>query len=269
MAPLLSEKEGNGAFFAPKTEDFMPRFFVDRSQIRDGIVTITGDDAFHISRSLRMAAGERITVSDKTEFEYDCELVGFSEVVTAKIISTRELSTEPNFRATVYQALVKGDKIDTVIQKSVECGASAIRLFESERCIVRKKDDEKKSERRSKIALEAAKQCGRGIVPDVLPTVSFDDALGLASGADIKIFCYEGDGTLPLRRYLSEQAKAFSGKIPSVSIIIGSEGGFSEGEVERAKRLGFIPVGLGKRILRTETAAGFVLAALVYEFELG
>lgn len=247
----------------------MPRFFVNKSQIVGDTVTITGDDAFHISRSLRMAAGEKITVSDSVDTEYDCELVGFSEVVTAKIISSRGLSTEPNFRATVYQALVKGDKLETVIQKSVECGAAALCAFESERCVVRKKDDDKKRDRRERIALEAAKQCGRGVIPKVLPTFSFDDMIKDASSADIKIFCYEGEGTLPLRRYLDGKAKEFDGKIPTVSIIIGSEGGFSQGEVERAKNAGFVPVGLGKRILRTETAAGFVLAALVYEFELG
>lgn len=250
----------------------MPRFFVCKDRISDGIVTLTGDDAHHLSRSLRMAAGERITVCDMQGNEYACELTDFlSDCVRAKVLSVEKSDTEPPYFAQVYQALPKGDKLDAVIQKAVECGASEITTFESERCITRIKDqaEEKKLERRRKIAQEAAKQCGRGILPTVNPTLRFREAIQRAKEADIPLFCYEGDGTSPLPSVLREcREKLPAGRVPSVSIVIGSEGGFSVSEAEWAISSGMKPVGLGKRILRTETAASFVLSCLVYEMEL-
>ena len=250
----------------------MPRFFVCKEQIENDTVTIFGDDAHHISRSLRMAAGEHITVCDMQKKEYECELMAFlPDCVKARVLSVRESDTEPPYFATVYQALPKGDKLDSIIQKAVECGASAIVTFESERCVARAKEgnEEKKVERRRRIALEAAKQSGRSVLPEISPTVSFSRALELASHADIALFCYEGDGTRPLPEVL-ESLRATSAKEGEwkVSLVIGSEGGFSQKEAKEACAKGLIPVGLGKRILRTETAASFVLACLVYELEL-
>lgn len=252
----------------------MPRFFVRKEQIESGIVTLLGDDAHHISRSLRMAAGERITVCDMQKNEYDCILREFlPDRVTAEILETKKCDTEPPFTAHLYQALPKGDKLDTVIQKSVECGVSAITTFMSERCIAKEKGvDENKLRRRNKIALEAAKQSGRGLIPEVSGTMTFDEMLKEAAQADIKLFCYEGDGTRSMKELLSEERARLSAsgdrELPRISIIVGSEGGFSFSEVERARAVGFVPVGLGKRILRTETAPLFVLSCLSYEFEL-
>lgn len=115
----------------------MPRFFVRSSQIENGTVTILGDDAHHISRSLRMARGEEITVSDMQRNEYRCRLEEFlPDRVLASVIETGKGDTEPPFELVLFQALPKGDKLDTVIQKAVECGAARIVPFESERCIV-------------------------------------------------------------------------------------------------------------------------------------
>lgn len=251
----------------------MPRFFVTKDQIEDGKVTILGDDAHHISRSLRMAAGESITVSDMQKREYECRLCEFlPDRVVAKIESERQSDTEPPFTATLYQALPKGDKLDSVIQKSVECGISKIVTFNSERCIAKENVPEpKKLQRRARISLEAAKQSGRGIIPEVAATVSFKEAIKSAAEADIAIFCYEGDETRSLRGFLSEKKAeilARGNTHPTISIVIGSEGGFSLSEVEYAKDAGLVPIGLGKRILRTETASSFTLGCLVYEFEL-
>lgn len=251
----------------------MPRFFVTRDQIEDGFVTIFGDDAHHISRSLRMAAGERITVSDMQKREYECTLCEFlPDRVIAKIEEERQSDTEPPFTATLYQALPKGDKLDSIIQKSVECGISRIVTFNSERCIAKESAPEpKKLQRRARISLEAAKQSGRGIIPEVMPTVSFKEAIKQAAEAEIALFCYEGDDTRSLKSFLSERKAELLGKgvsQPTVSIVIGSEGGFSHAEVEYARGAGLVPIGLGKRILRTETASSFTLGCLVYEFEL-
>lgn len=248
----------------------MPRFFVDRDQIADGTVTLTGDDAHHISRALRMAAGEHITVCDTGRTEYECELTDFlPDRVLASILSSAPSRTEPPFSAHVFQALPKGEKLDAVIQKSVECGASELTTFESRFCVARSKGDseDKKLARRQRIALEAAKQSGRGRVPEIHATCSFPQALCQAAGADLPLFCYEGADTLPLGAVLRERKSALS-EVPSVSLMVGSEGGFSEAEAAEAIGAGMIPVSLGARILRTETAAAFALACLVYEFEL-
>ncbi len=249
----------------------MPRFFIRANQIENGIVTLLGDDAHHVSRSLRMAAGECITVCDMQKNEYECQLTDFlPDRVLAKVLATRKCDTEPPYYAHVFQALPKGDKLDSVIQKAVECGASEITTFESERCIVRAKgeNEAKKVERRQRIALEAAKQSGRGIVPAVNPTVSFSEMCRRAAEADVALFCYEGDDTLPLPEALAKAKEQLHRENPSIAIIIGSEGGFSLAEAETVCNKGILPVGLGKRILRTETAASFALACLVYALEM-
>lgn len=252
----------------------MPRFFVPKENFdfENNKVSIIGEDARHISFSLRKAVGDRITVSNGVDAEYECVLERFeNEKVFCRIESAKELETEPPFIAKIYQALPKGDKLDTIIQKSTECGASLIGTFESEFCIAKEKSDsaERKLERRRRIAYEAAKQCGRGKIPEVCATVDFKTAVREASKADIPIFCYEGDGTAPLGELLRYSRKKIDGKkCPEISVIIGSEGGFSPEEANFAKENGMLMAGLGRRILRCETVAGFVLACLVYELEL-
>ena len=250
----------------------MPRFFVRQEQIDGDVVNILGEDAHHLSRSLRMAAGEMITVCDMQGNEYDCELVGFMDkCVTAKIIDRRHSENEPACYVRLFQALPKGDKLDSIIQKAVECGVSEIIPFQSERCIVRIKGDseEKKNQRRQRIASEAAKQCGRSVIPMVKESVDFLAMLDMAKESELCLFCYEGDGTLPLGVILREEAEKNGGALPrSISIIIGSEGGFSQNEAQMCQGLGMRMTGLGKRILRTETASGFVLACLVCFSEL-
>ena len=244
----------------------MPRFFVTNTQISNGTVTVTGADAHHISRALRMAVGDIITVADSRQIEYECRLVKFLEdAVIAEILSEKAQDTESPVRVTLYQALPKGDKLDTVIQKAVECGAVRVVPFESERCVVRVKPEAeaRKTERRARIALEAAKQCGRGIIPEVLPTVSFDEMLESAAKAELPLFCFEGEGTVPIGQILLANRG-----VREIAVIVGSEGGFSLAEAEKAKEKGLLPTGLGKRILRTETAPLFALSCISCLFEL-
>lgn len=247
----------------------MPRFFIDKEQIgekSDGkkTVIIMGADALHITKSLRMKEGEEITVCDKEGTEYLTSVEKTGETVFLSVNGERKCLSEPPYFATVYQALVKGDKFDTVVQKAVECGAVRIVPFISERCIVRcdKKDAEKKIARWQRIAEEAAKQCGRGIIPEISPLMTFKEAVTDAAKADIPVFCYEGENEKSLPEvFMSE-------KHETVSVMIGSEGGFSPSEVLAASDAGMISTGLGKRILRTETASSFVLSCLSYQFEL-
>ncbi len=251
----------------------MPRFFIRREQIEDTHISIFGDDAHHIARSLRMAVGDGVSVCDMQGNEYDCRIEGFNEdkEVRLSVLSVSPPENEPPLFIRLYQALPKGDKLDTVIQKAVECGASEIIPFESERCVVRLKPEaeERKTERRQKIALEAAKQCGRSRLPLVLHTVSFSKMLESATKDRLCLFCYEGDGTAPIGDILKKELpRLLEEDLPSVSLIIGSEGGFSISEAESIINAGGSAVGLGKRILRTETASGFALACISYATEL-
>ncbi|MBE6546979.1 MAG: 16S rRNA (uracil(1498)-N(3))-methyltransferase [Ruminococcaceae bacterium] len=248
----------------------MPRFFIRNDQVLSGELFLRGSDAHHIARSLRMAVGDTLTVCDMQGREYECRITSFAEdeEVRARILSVREAENEPPCRIRLFQALPKGDKLDTVIQKAVECGACEIIPFESERCVVRMKPEaeERKTERRGRIAAEAAKQSGRSVIPLVRSTVSFSEMLTEAQ-SDLCLFCYEGDGTRPLGEVLKERKELLCNG-GTVSVVIGSEGGFSQSEVEAAKAAGMLPIGLGKRILRTETAPLFVLSCLVYVGEL-
>ena len=247
----------------------MPRFFVRQDQVSDTSITVLGEDARHIGRSLRMAVGDVLVICDMQGNEYDCRVASFDgdRAVVADIIASRHSENESPCVIRLFQALPKGDKLDTIIQKAVECGVSEIIPFESERCVVKMRADgeERKNERRMRIAAEAAKQCGRSVLPSVSRTVGYSEMLGMAADSDLFLFCYEGEGTRPLGQILT----SYEGELPRrISIVIGSEGGFSIAEAEAAKAAGAQMAGLGKRILRTETASSFVLACLSYVTEL-
>jgi 16S rRNA (uracil1498-N3)-methyltransferase len=216
-----------------------------------------------------MAVGEEITVCDMQGNEYACKIASFDDdtEVIADVLSVRKSENEPRCFIRLFQALPKGDKFDTIIQKAVECGVGEIIPFQSERCVVKIKSDaeDKKQQRRQRISAEAAKQCGRSVIPSIASPIDFYDALKMAKNSDVCLFCYEGDGTEPLGRVL----RGFENNMPeSISIFVGSEGGFSQKEAGAAKDAGMIMTGLGKRILRTETASGFVLACIVCATEL-
>ena len=248
----------------------MPRFFVSEEQIENGTVVLVGEDAHHIARSLRMAAGECITVCDQNAIEYECELISFEQDkrVVAKVLSSSPSQAEPPYRAVLFQALPKGEKFDSIIQKAVECGVHEIVPFQSSRCIAKAKADGEadKTKRRCRIAAEAAKQSGRGRIPEVKPTISYKEMLKAASECDLCLFCYEGKGTQPLASILRTATDLPA--CPTIGIVVGSEGGFSPEEAAEAADAGLCMTGLGKRILRTETAAPFVLGCLVYQFEM-
>ena len=248
----------------------MPRFFVEKENINEEerTIAVVGEDAFHIARSLRMAVGDTLTVCDGEGKDYECTLIRIrDDRVDCEIKASDACPAEPPYNAVVYQALVKGERLDVAIQKSVEFGASAIIPFESSRCIVRMKGEKEgaKSQRRRRIAEEAAKQCGRGIIPEVSEPLSFADMISEAVSADLAIFCYEKEG----ERMLGTTLEGLRSTPPkTVAIIVGPEGGFSPEEAKRAEDAGLLLLGLGKRILRTESAAAFVLACLSSEFEL-
>ena len=244
----------------------MPRFFVKKEKITDNIGKISGDDARHIARSLRMAVGDIITVSDGEGNEYQASLSKIrDEECLFEIQSVSQSDSESPVSITLYVAYPKGDKLETVIQKAVELGANAIVPFESSRCIKRppKEKLEKLTARHSKIAEEAAKQCGRSRLPSVSSVISYEEMLSEAKKSSLILFCYENENGSTLKTALE---KAEGPK--DIAVIIGSEGGFSPEEANAAILAGAVSVSLGKRILRCETAPLYVLSALSYIFEL-
>ena len=247
----------------------MPRFFVSPEDITRSdsgcTVTVRGDDAGHITRVLRMKPGERVTVCDTNGVEYETEVRQTGSEVTLDVLSSRMSENEPPYKAIVFQALVKGDRFDTVLQKSTELGAAEIVPVMTARCMVKLNRQEyaKKVERWQRIAYEAAKQCGRAVIPKVHDPVTFKEALSMAAECDAALFCYEGGGTVPLPGILPEF------KAPkSIAVMIGPEGGYADEEAADAENAGLKMTGLGRRILRTETAAPYVLSCLSYQYEL-
>lgn len=247
----------------------MPRFFIPDENIKGDFAEICGGDAKHITQSLRMNEGDIVSVCDFSGREYKCSIVSHTQnKIKAKIISVKESNNEPPYRAVLYQSLAKGERFDIIVQKAVECGITKIVPVLTERCISRpdKQTFEKKLERWKKIAKEASMQCGRAIIPDIEELKNYDSALDDMKGCGHAFICYEGDETIPLGSFIKQLKD--SEEYKTISFMIGPEGGFSADEIKRAKEFSIQCVGLGKRILRCETAAPFVLACLTYEFEL-
>ncbi|MEG0615689.1 MAG: RsmE family RNA methyltransferase [Oscillospiraceae bacterium] len=224
----------------------MPRFFVDNIA---ECAEISGADANHIAQSLRMKIGEEVTLCDRNGYDYHCVIEEFTEnSVFCKVLDKCLSKSEPSIKLTLFQAMPKLDKLETIIQKSVELGVSRIVPVLTSRCVSRpdEKSFAKKLERYQKISLEAAKQSGRGIIPEISGIITLQKAFNEMILSDIPLICYEGGGKKFKEIGLAE------GK--SVSLIIGSEGGFDAKEVENAVSMGITPIWLGDRILRCETA---------------
>ena len=237
----------------------MANFYIDKSDITENSATITGEEAQHVSRVLRMKKGDEVTLCDGEGNFYEAVLSDFSDkTVTASILSKRVAETEPNVKITVFQGVPKNPKLETIIQKLTEIGAVRLVPVDTKRAVA-KLDKESKVDRLRKIAKEAAKQSKRGIVPEVLSPVSFKEAVKMAVEADLALIPYEEEREVSLK-------KALLGKTPkTVSVMIGPEGGFDGEEIRLAKENGITSVTLGRRILRTETAPLVVSAAILYE----
>ncbi len=233
----------------------MPRFFVD--SVSGDKISIRGNDAYHIGRSLRMRLGDVITVcADRVEYRAKILSISDKEVV-CDVLSAEESANEPTVNVVLYQALPKSDKMDLIVQKAVELGVYKIVPVITARCVSRpaKSGYEKRVERYNKIALEAAKQSGRGYVPEVTSFVSFDECIAELKECDESFMCYEKGGVSLSKTGLSGAAEG----IKTIGLFIGCEGGFETHEAESCGLAGVTVVSLGPRILRCETAP---LAAL-------
>lgn len=247
----------------------MYQFFVEPSRIQGTRIVITGGDVNHIKNVLRMKAGDEIAVSngmDGREYRCGIEEIGEDEVICS-LRFIKEDGLELPASVVLFQGLPKADKMEFIVQKMVELGACRIVPVATKRSVV--KLDEKKAmakvTRWQAIAEAAAKQSKRRIVPSVGAVCTLKEALLQAKDMDLKLIPYELSEGMDKTRELIESA----GPGQRIAVFIGPEGGFEESEVEAAKEAGFVPVTLGKRILRTETAGLTVMAWLMYHLEEG
>ncbi len=241
----------------------MPKFFFNKNDISRGQVQLFGEDEKHIKTVLRAREGEELTLCDGEGMDYQCRIVSLERGVLLDILSKEVCETEPKTKITLYQGLPKADKMELIIQKCVELGVDRIVAVSTERAIVKlDKKESKKLERWQKIAEAAAKQSGRGKIPEIGQQVlKFKEAVAEAKGLDGAIIPYEKEQETGIRQFV----QGFQGE--SIGVFIGPEGGFAEEEIALAREAGITPISLGKRILRTETAGMTTAAILLYELD--
>ncbi len=242
----------------------MSRFFVSKEEIIDGQVFLKDENFNYAINVLRLKIKDKIDVCDGNCLDYLCEIIDIKKnLITAKVLNIFKNEAEPNIQITLFQALAKGEKMDFIIQKCTEIGVVKFVPMYTERTIVKLNGKEdKKIDRYNKIAKEAAKQCKRGKVPKVLPITTFENALNTAKQNDLNIIPYENEKVNNIKTVLK------SIKPAKIGIFIGAEGGFSEYEIDKAKKQNISPITLGKRILRTETAGLVCASIFIHELEL-
>ncbi|HAE44332.1 MAG TPA: 16S rRNA (uracil(1498)-N(3))-methyltransferase [Lachnospiraceae bacterium] len=244
----------------------MFRFFINSEQIEDKLLTVEGSDVNHIRNVLRMKAGEDIEAVDENGRVSTCRIREIqADRILADLLFSEENAAELSNRITLYMGLPKFDKMELVIQKAVELGAYRIVPVSMKRCVV--KLDPRKAENRVKrwqsIAESAAKQAKRGLIPEVSSVISFRDAVKEAGECDHILFPYECAEDISKTRDFLREIKAQE----SVAVFIGPEGGFDPSEVEAAGDAGAHIITLGRRILRTETAAITAMSILMFALE--
>jgi len=247
----------------------MYQFFVEPSQIQQNKVIITGTDVNHIKNVLRMKVGEEIAVSNGIDQkEYRCGIVSFEEnAVICELRFVKEDGLELPAKIYLFQGLPKADKMELIIQKAVELGAYEIIPVACKRCVVKLDEKKQKSkiQRWQGIAEAAAKQSKRRVIPRIHDVMSFSQAVEYAGEMNLKLIPYEMQASEAMAetKRMIESAK----KGDEIAVFIGPEGGFDETEVAKALEGGIVPISLGKRILRTETAGFTTIAWLMYHLE--
>lgn len=244
----------------------MHRFFVEKSQVRENIAHINGDDAKHLEKVLRLKPGDVIEIVVGEEQEYVGEILEVQgKNIGVKLLEPSSMKRESPLKITLYQALPKASKMELIIQKAVELGVRRIVPVMSERCVVQlknEKDQRKKLERWQKIAYEAAKQSKRLIVPEITLPVTLKDAL-VNLKEEAQVVAYEEERTSGLKglSFLMEKTSPLS----SIGLWIGPEGGFTKEEINELTRKSVYSVSIGPRILRTETAGLALITMVQYE----
>lgn len=247
----------------------MPRFFVKNEQIKGTSIEILGEDVKHIKNVLRKQIGDNIEICDQdTEKSYICKIEKIeNESILTSIVEELQ-SYDDKIKVDIYQGLPKADKMELIIQKSVELGVNAIIPVAMKRCVVKidSKDESKKITRWQKIAESAAKQSGRNTIPAIKNIVNVEKIIQLIKEYDCVIVAYENEKNNTIKRELLEIKENIHDKV-KIAVVIGPEGGLEEKDVEMLKQNGTKIVTLGNRILRTETVALNVLSVIMYELE--
>ena len=250
----------------------MPKFFVKEEQIQENQIIILGQDVNHIKKVLRAKIGDELQICNSQNGEnFLCEIDNLEEEkIICQIKEKIQEQVESNIEVTIFQGLPKADKMEYIIQKSVELGVYDITPVEMKRCVVKlnEKDKSKKIERWQKISEVAAKQCGRDIIPQINNIINIKNICNLIQEYDMVLVAYENEEKNTLKEQLENIKKQNNSKSKvKIGIIIGPEGGLEEKDVETLKENGAKVITLGKRILRTETVALNVLSIIMYELE--
>lgn len=249
----------------------MPKFFVKEEQIQEKQIIIIGQDVNHIKKVLRAKIGDEIQICNSQNGEnFLCEIDELrDEKIICNIKEKMQEKVESNIEVTIFQGLPKADKMEYIIQKSVELGVYDITPVEMKRCVVKlnEKDKTKKIERWQKISEVAAKQCGRDIIPQINNVTNIKNICNSISKYDIVLVAYENEEINTLKIELEEIKKQNQKNKIKIGIVIGPEGGLEQEDVDHLKENGAKIITLGKRILRTETVALNVLSIIMYELE--
>lgn len=248
----------------------MPKFFVNSNQVKNDKIVIIGEDVNHIKNVLRKNIGNTLEICDKDNSKnYLSEIIYMDkDNIECKILKNIENNNESNIFINVYQGLPKSDKMELIIQKSVELGASKITPVSMKRCVVKlsAKDESKKITRWQKIAEVASKQCGRNIVPKVDNVVHIKDICNTIDDYDLVLVAYENEKINKLK-YELQKLDNSNEKNLKIAIVIGPEGGLEPNDVQILKDSGAKVITLGNRILRTETVALNMISIINYELE--
>src|SRR3989338_770126 len=240
----------------------MHRFFVDSDSIIDNHVKITGDNAEQIRKVLRMREGEEIVVLDGAGWEYRVQLTSINKGSVTGEIKYKDFKPEDSkVKIILGQGIPKGEKMDFIVQKASELGVSEIIHLKLERCVVKipPLGGLEKIKRWQRIAKESSEQSLRRFIPSINTIYDLRQFCDKYKDTDLKIVFYEGEEKRGLKKLLNEK-----GEVKSISVVVGPEGGLSSEEIEIANSYGFIPIGLGQRILRADTVALSVLSILQF-----
>lgn len=245
----------------------MYRFYIKPDQAGEKEIKITGSDVNHIKNVLRIKPGEKIIICNGQGKDFCCIIKEESNYeIVAEILDFCDTDTELEGRIYLFQGVPKKDKMDLIIQKAVELGVYEIIPVMTKRTVVKledKKKEQKKLERWQAIAVSAAKQSNRGIIPQIGKTLSFKEALDFAADMNCKVIPFENADNITRTREIIQNIKSGD----TIAVFIGPEGGFEDNEVKQASEAGVLPITLGRRILRTETAGLALLSMIMLQME--
>ncbi len=241
----------------------MHRFFVPPQTIKDKHAALRGAVVHQIRDVLRMRAGDEVILLDNSGWAYHLELESVDpDLVRGRVREKWKLETEPRTKITLYQGMLKGQKFDWVLQKGTELGITSFVPVLAARCLVGSVNDvsESRLDRWQRIVLEAAEQAGRAVLPEMESALFFQHACQQVAEHGLSLIPWEGEKSRGLREALANVPRS-----RTINLFVGPEGGFTDEEIAMAKNFGIMPITLGPRIFRAETAGIVAASAILYE----